>query len=95
MIAVAILLVVVIHDDGQCELGVFVHRLDVPATIIVADSFDVAFDHQLADPAAVDAELAAFVKVLNPVAIALLVDDDSAFSPHGRYLLTTRSPRRL
>lgn len=82
VIAMAILLVVVLHEDGQRELGVFVHRLDVPATIVVAYDFAVAFDHQLADFAAFNSVHRSAVVLLYPIVEDVLTDFNAAFLPH-------------
>ena len=75
-------LVVVLNEDGQHELGVFVHWLDVPAAIVVAYYFTVALDHQLADPAAFNSVYRSAAVLLYPIAEDILTDFNAAFSPH-------------
>ena len=49
------------------QLSVFVDRLNIPASVVVANDLAIALKHQLGNPAAVDSELGAFVVLLEPV----------------------------
>ena len=70
------------EDDLQRDLRVCVGRLHVPAAIVVTHDLTAALDHELADPAAIDSELAAGVPLLNSVVITPMVDEDASFFPH-------------
>ena len=75
-------LVVVLHEDSQCQLSVFVHRLDIPAAIVVAYDFATALDHQLANSAAFNSIYRAANVLLYPIVEDVLTDFNVAFSPH-------------
>ena len=85
----------VLQQDAKRYLCFFAGGMNVPASVVVANGLAVNLDHELADPAAVDAVgLAWLVVVLYPV-VALGVfffvfgirDADNSFAPHGSCLL--------
>lgn len=80
----------VLQQDAKRHLCFFAGGMNIPASVIVANGLVVNLDHELADPAAVDAVgLAWLVVVLYLVVtfgIFFLVlgirDADNSFAPH-------------
>lgn len=79
--------VVFFYKDRKCDFRVLVCRLYIKPSVVVVYCFAVSFQHQLADPSAVNAKVLARLFVMfHPVMKGAVPYPYAALSPHFRFL---------